>query len=107
MPNTVSINGTTIITNVKSIRVAGGRIIVDGQDITPDVPNIVVSVQGDIDTVTTEHGDVVVEGSVGKIESKNGNIQCRDVQGDVTAKNGNISCGTIHGDATTKNGNIR
>jgi len=102
----VIINGQKI--TGKNISVVGNKVIVDGQDITPDSKTINISVQGnvtelkvdvcdkieitgDVYSVKTQSGDVYVTGHVtGHIQTMSGDVKCGDVKGNISTMSGDI-----------------
>ncbi len=108
---TISINGKTIsFSGSGSINISGNKITVGGVDIsdlsTVDEKVINITIEGSVEDLSVENGEVEVKGDVRELNSKNGNIQCGNVEGNVESKNGNISCGRVAGNVHSKNGNI-
>ena len=64
MVNTISINGKTIVTNANSVQVCGDKIVIDGKDVTPDAKEITLKVEGSVENVIAEYGEVNVTGTV-------------------------------------------
>jgi hypothetical protein len=105
----VAINGVTITTSDKScsISVRNGRVVVDGEDVTPDTKEITVSVQGDVSMLEVDVCEKVsITGSAGTISTKSGDVQCGDVTGDVHTNSGDVHCGAIAGSIKTKTGDV-
>jgi hypothetical protein len=79
----------------------GGRIIVDGQDVT-DASQVngqtilTVQVKGDLQSITCDK-NLIVHGNVQGSVLSRGNVSCDDVGGDVRAE-GNVSCDGVRGD---------
>ena len=105
--NTISINGLKI-TGGRSVVISGGRVIVDGKDVTgEDAKTINIEIHGDVRELSADVCDTIsVTGSVGKIKTQSGSIQCNDVTGLVQTMSGSVSCGKIGGDASTMSGDI-
>ncbi len=72
-------------------------------------PTIVkLIVVGNVESINSENSDVTVDGEVNTVTTKNGNVNIKgNVTNNVESKNGNINIhGSVGGDVTTKNGNI-
>lgn len=108
--NTVTVNGRTITSN-RSITVINNRVIIDGEDVTPDSKNIIIEIQGNVNelsvdacskitvtgdakTVKTKSGDVDIGGNVsGNIQTMSGDVDVSgDVGGDVSTMSGDVRC---------------
>lgn len=104
------INGRYVNLTGQNVTITDGGIYVNGKPIEEfdesQVPVLKIEITGNVETLTTENGEVTVNGHVGTIVSKNGNVNCQTVEGNVESKNGNVMCATIKGDCETKNGNI-
>lgn len=111
----VTINGKTRV-NGRYVNLTGQNITIDrgmfvnGKPIEEfdesQVSVLKIEITGNIESLTTENGEVTVNGRVGTVVSKNGNVECQTVEGNVENKNGNVIVTTCHGDCDTKNGNI-
>lgn len=112
----VTINGKTQINRRyinltgQNVSITDNGIYVNGKPIEEfddsQVPVLKIEITGNVESLTTENGEVTVNGRVGTVVSKNGNVNCQTVEGNVESKNGNVMCGKIMGDCDTKNGNI-
>ena len=104
------INGRYINLTGQSVSITDNGIYVNGKPIEEfdesQVPVLKIEITGNVESLTTENGEVTVNGRVGSVVSKNGNIECQTVEGNAESKNGNIFVTTCHGDCDTKNGNI-
>ena len=104
------INVRYITLTGQSVSITYNGIYVNGKPIEEfdesQVPVLKIEITGNIESLTTENGEVTVNGRVGSVVSKNGNIECQTVEGNAESKNGNIFVTTCHGDCDTKNGNI-
>lgn len=112
----VTINGKTRV-NGRYMNLTGKNIIITdrgmfvngkliGEFDDSQVPVLKIEITGNVESLTTENGEVTVNGRVGTVVSKNGNVNCQTVEGNVESKNGNVIVTTCHGDCDTKNGNI-
>lgn len=104
------INGRYINLTGQNVSITDNVIYVNGKPIEQfdesQVPVLRIEITGNVESLTTENGEVTVNGRVGTVVSKNGNVNCQTVEGNVESKNGNVMCGKIMGDCDTKNGNI-
>lgn len=104
------VNGRYVNLTGQNITITDRGMFVNGKPLEEfddsQVPVLKIEITGNIDSLTTENGEVTVNGRVGTVVSKNGNVNCQTVEGNVESKNGNVMCGKIMGDCDTKNGNI-
>ena len=104
------VNGRYVNLTGQNITITDNGIYVNGKPIEQfdesQVPVLRIEITGNVESLTTENGEVTVNGRVGTVVSKNGNVECQTVEGNVESKNGNVMCGKIMGDCDTKNGNI-
>lgn len=104
------VNGRYINLTGQNVSITDNGIYVNGKPIEEfdesQVPVLRIEITGNVESLTTENGEVTVNGRVGTVVSKNGNVNCQTVEGNVESKNGNVMCGKIMGDCDTKNGNI-
>lgn len=116
--NSITINGNDIEKKingkVNSIIQNGNKIIVNGINITDLIAkdgmvlNVTIQLDGNVDTITTDNGNILINGNVSNnVSNMNGNIQCGNINGSVTNKNGDIQAGDIIGDVSNKNGDIK
>lgn len=103
---TIQVNGRTFTGS--NISMSGGRIIVDGEDVT-DATGIDTSmvldirVTGDIENVFCDRNLTVV-GNVKEYVDAKGSVSCNDVGGDVRA-GGAVNCDDVRGNVTA-NGSV-
>ena len=105
----ITINGKTYENIQGVMTITDEGVFVDGKPIEEykEPFRVEVTINGDVQNISTENAPVNVEGTVNDVNSKNGNITVKgNILGNAITKNGNITAGSIHGDATTKNGNI-
>lgn len=104
------VNGRYVNLTGQNITITDRGMFVNGKPIEEfddsQVPVLRIEITGNVESLTTENGEVTVNGRVGTVVSKNGNVNCQTVEGNVESKNGNVMCGKIMGDCDTKNGNI-
>ena len=106
----IRVNGRYVNLTGQNITITDRGMFVNGKPIEEfddsQVPVLKIEITGNVESLTTENGEVTVNGRVGTVVSKNGNVNCQTVEGNVESKNGNVMCGKIMGDCDTKNGNI-
>lgn len=104
------VNGRYVNLTGQNITITDRGMFVNGKPIEEfddsQVPVLKIEITGNVESLTTENGEVTVNGRVGTVISKNGNVDCQTVEGNVESKNGNVTVTTCHGDCDTKNGNI-
>lgn len=104
------VNGRYVNLTGQNITITDRGMFVNGKPLEEfddsQVPVLRIEITGNVESLTTENGEVAVNGRVGTVVSKNGNVECQTVEGNVESKNGNVMCGKIMGDCDTKNGNI-
>lgn len=104
------VNGRYVNLTGQNITITDRGMFVNGKPLEEfddsQVPVLKIEITGNIESLTTENGEVTVNGRVGTVISKNGNVDCQTVEGNVESKNGNVTVTTCHGDCDTKNGNI-
>lgn len=104
------VNGRYVNLTGQNITITDRGMFVNGKPIEEfdesQVPVLKIEITGNIESLTTENGEVTVNGRVGTVVSKNGNVECQTVEGNMESKNGNVIVTTCHGDCDTKNGNI-
>lgn len=103
----IVVNGKNVTVG-RSVVISGGKVIVDGTDITPDTKEISITVEGDVESLDVEAcGTVQVNGNTGPVRSQAGNIRIGgDVHGDVKSQAGSIVCGNVSGNVKTLAGSI-
>lgn len=104
------VNGRYVNLTGQNITITDRGMFVNGKPLEEfddsQVPVLKIEITGNVESLTTENGEVTVNGRVGTVVSKNGNVDCQTVEGNVESKNGNVIVTTCHGDCDTKNGNI-
>lgn len=106
LTNRISINGVDIVGG-RNISIKNGRVIVDGNDVTPESKNITIEVSGNVETLDVGSANTIkISGDCANVESQSGDIICGNVTGDVRSTSGDIDCENLKGDASTISGNI-
>lgn len=104
------IYGSSIDLTGKNVSITPDGFFVDGKPIVEfdesETPVLKIEITGNVESLTTEEGEITVNGHVGTVVSKDGDIKCRTVGGNVENKDGDIYCGKVMGNCYTKNGDI-
>ena len=102
----VNINGN--IVSGRNIVITNGRVIVDGNDLTPDSKNISIFVVGDLGSLEVDScSKVDIKGNVdGDVRTVSGDIRCYNVNGDVSSVSGDIRSSKILGNCKSVSGDI-
>lgn len=105
----VTINGTTYKGN--NICINGDKVVIDGKgqdNHLQGVGKITVTVNGDVDTLTTTSGDIIVKGSVtNSVKTTSGDVSVQgSVGGGVNTISGDVEANTIKGSCSTISGDI-
>ncbi|WP_407305814.1 hypothetical protein [Acinetobacter sp.] len=103
---TVNINGAYI--SGSNIFIRGNKIMVDGQDHTPDAKIINIEVHGNIQALNVDACEkVTVHGSAGSVITISGDVVIGgNVTGGVRTVSGDVNCGDVHGDIDTVSGDV-
>ncbi len=107
MTSRITIKGCNNIIAGRDIVIGNGRVIVDGKDVTPDSKEIIISIEGNVQSLNADACSTIkVSGNVGSLQTNTGDVKCGDVQGSVSTKSGDIECGSVGGNASTMSGDI-
>jgi hypothetical protein len=81
----------------RQVNMVGGRVIVDGKDVTPeDIRQITIIVEGDIEQLHVDACDKIsITGNVGNVAISAGNIECGNILGNARVYSGGITCDSI------------
>ena len=109
MATRININGTTIVSSGRgNVVISNGRVIVDGNDVTPNAKQVNIEIQGDMQSIEVDVCDSVhVVGSVGSVKTSSGDVRCGDVKGSIQSMSGDVTCGRVDGSVSTMSGDIR
>ncbi len=106
MKNSIQLNFVTI-TGGRNITVLGGKVVIDGKDVTTDGKVINISVTGDLGTLSADYAEKIeVTGAFGSVKTMSGSVTCESVNGSVNTMSGNVIAGQIAGDVSTMSGSI-
>ena len=107
---TCTINGKTYKGN--NISIIDGVIYIDGK--IADKSNaslnttIIVKITGNVDSISTESGDVEVTGHAGKISTGSGDVSTGNCAGAISTGSGDVEInGQVYGSVKTGSGDIR
>ena len=103
----VIINGKSY--SGRSITINNNKITIDGKDATPEKAlQIDIKVEGDIDTLKVDQANIVtVTGQVSSVSTMSGNVKIEgDVSGSVKTMTGDVTCKQIKGNVSTMSGDI-
>lgn len=106
----VLVNGDSFnVTAGGDVNINGNRVTIGGKTVQADGPVIKITVEGDVEKVYCDGGDVTVNGNVGgDVDVSAGNVTVGgDVNGDIDTSAGNIKVsGNVAGDIDCSCGNI-
>ena len=103
----ITINGNTF--SGSNIIVTNGKVLINGKDVTPDSKEINISVVGNIEQLKVDAcNKVSVEGNVQSISTKSGDVEVSgDVDGSISTMSGDVDCGHVKGSVSTMSGDIK
>lgn len=103
----ITINGNTF--SGSNIIVTNGKVIINGKDVTPDSKEINISVVGNIEQLKVDAcNKVYVEGNVQSISTQSGDVEVSgDVDGSISTMSGDVDCGHVKGSVSTMSGDIK
>jgi DUF4097 and DUF4098 domain-containing protein YvlB len=104
--SSVTVNGKTY--RGDTIAVSNGRLWVDGKkvDDLSNVQQIEVTVNGNVEELSTASGDVTVNGTAGSVVTASGDVKCGDVSGCVATTSGDVCCESVAGNVSTVSGDV-
>lgn len=102
----LTINGCRF--NGESISINKNKILIDGEDVTPDTKEINIVFESDINKLTVaDCNSIHITGDCGALQSLNGDIDVfGDVVGNISTVHGDVDCGDVLGKVKTKRGNV-
>jgi len=105
--STITINGNTYSGN--SIVISNGKVIINGNDVTPDGKEINITVHGNIEDLKVDNcNQVLVNGNSKNISTKSGDINVTgNVEGSIQTMSGDVECLDVSGSVSTMSGNIK
>ncbi|WP_148726213.1 DUF342 domain-containing protein [Escherichia coli] len=78
--------------------------LLDGKAVA--LPEITVIVNGHVDSLHTELGNIIINGNAGMVKTASGDVSCENVSGNVESMSGNVNCKNVYGGVKTLSGNI-
>jgi hypothetical protein len=97
--------------NGRSVTISNNRVIIDGADITsqlPDQKTFNIEVTGNVDSICADScSKIKVNGTVGQIKTLSGDVECGNVTGSISTMSGDVDCETVGGSVSTMFGNIK
>jgi len=104
---TITTENTSVVYNGNSITITNGKVIIDGNDVTPQLKNISISVEGNIDVLKVDACNYVrVSNTVNSLTTTSGDVTCGNVTGNVQTTSGDIECGNVGGSVETVSGDV-
>ena len=93
----------------QSITIINNKIIVDGNDVTPDSKDINIIVEGNIESIKADTcNTITVNGSTNSISTKSGDVEVSgNVSGSISTMSGDVNCETVEGNISTMSGDIK
>jgi len=103
---TIKINNHTYTGS--SVIISNGKILIDGEDQTPETKEVTITVNGNIDSISADLcNNITIEGSSGSIKTMSGDVKIHgDVTGSVSTMSGDVDCYNIGESVSTMSGNI-
>lgn len=107
---TCTINGKTYKGN--NISIIDGVIYIDGKIVDKSNASInttiIVKITGNVDSISTDSGDVEVTGHAGKISTGSGDVSTGNCAGTISTGSGDVDInGQVYGSVKTGSGDIR
>ena len=107
---TCTINGKTYKGN--NISIIDGVIYIDGKIVDKSNASInttiIVKITGNVDSISTDSGDVEVTGHAGKISTGSGDVSTGNCAGAISTGSGDVDInGQVYGSVKTGSGDIR
>jgi hypothetical protein len=104
---TISTENTSVVYTGNNVTITNGKVIIDGNDVTPQLKNISIAVEGNIDVLDVDACNFVkVSGTVNSLTTTSGDITCDNVAGNVHSTSGDIECGDVGGSVQTVSGDV-
>ncbi|WP_339898218.1 hypothetical protein [uncultured Gilvimarinus sp.] len=92
----------------RNVTIKGNKVIVDGVEQGGElIGDVTVTVNGNVERVETEAGNVNVTGQAGSIKTMSGDVKSGPVSGSVSTMSGDVTCPSIGGSVKTMSGDIR
>lgn len=91
-----------------SVSISGGKVFINGKDVTPDSKEINISVEGNCEKISADScNQITITGDAGSIETMSGRVEISgSVKGSVQTMSGRVECGEVHGSVSSMSGRI-
>ena len=91
------------------ITISGNKVIIDGNDVTPELTDINIIVEGNIESIKADTCNTIsVTGSVGSISTMSGDVEIDgNISGSISTMSGNVDCNNVGGNISTMSGDIK
>jgi len=109
MGNQIIINGKSY-SGGRNISIINNRVIVDGQELPgQEAKEINISITGNVSEIRIDAcNKLSVEGNVESVTTTSGDVECGNVGGSVKTISGDVRCeGSIGGSVSTISGSIK
>lgn len=109
--NSISINGVNISGSFsgRSMTIINGKVIIDGQDVTPESKNISIEVHGNVGQLSADSClKITVNGDAGSVKTQSGDVDVAGyVEGSIQTMSGDVDCGNVSGSISTMSGDVK
>ncbi len=91
-----------------SISIVNGKVFINGVDVTPDSKEVVIKVDGDIESLQVDHAkSIEIKGDIGTVKTVSGDLRINgDVKGHINTVSGDVTCNVAAGGISTVSGDI-
>lgn len=97
--------------NGRSVQITNNRVIIDGVDVTGQLPEqkeYKIEINGNIDKIHCDRCNTIsVTGDVGGVSTQSGDIECGTVSGSISTMSGDVDCGHVGGSISTMSGDVK
>ena len=93
----------------QSITISGNKVIIDGNDVTPEELQVQIVVEGNIQSIKADTCNTIsVTGSVGSISTMSGDVEIDgNISGSISTMSGDVDCNNVGGNISTMSGDIK
>ena len=91
----VTYNGKTInIPRGSRFEMIDGKVLINGKPFEQyneaDCPIIKIEINGNVESIETESGDVTIQGDAGNVNTMSGDVTCDNIKGHCSTMSGDI-----------------
>lgn len=90
----------------RNIVINQSHIVIDGVNVSENMPQIKVEIMGSCEAVSTMAANVYITESAGSVNTQSGDVECGNVFGSVTTMSGDVECEVVSGSVSTMSGDI-